>query len=135
LHQAVYDSRPGDLAIVHLHATHSVAVSCLADVDPQDVMPPLTAYYIMRVGQLPLIPYFPPGDKELARHVATVAERHHAMLLANHGPVVSAGDLDKAVYAAEELEETAKLYLMLRDCPTRPLTQAEVDALRERYPA
>ncbi|MEM7404902.1 MAG: 3-oxo-tetronate 4-phosphate decarboxylase, partial [Pseudomonadota bacterium] len=104
LHAAVYDERPADGAIVHLHSTHSVAVSCLPDVNPDDVLPPLTAYYVMRVGSLPLVPYYPPGDLELANAVRGLAGKHSAVLLANHGPVVAGKTLDAAVYAMEELE-------------------------------
>jgi ribulose-5-phosphate 4-epimerase/fuculose-1-phosphate aldolase len=134
MHLAVYDRREHDCAIVHLHSTYSVAVSCLADLDPADVLPPITAYYVMRVGRLPLVPYFPPGDSRLTEAISAVAGTSRAMLLANHGPVVSAADLDAAVYAAEELEETAKLYLLLRDKPARFLTEAQVTELRERFP-
>jgi len=122
-------------AVVHLHSTHSVAVSCLADVDPEDVLPPVTAYYVMRVGRLPLVPYFVPGDRALAEAVREKAKHHHAMLLANHGPVVAGKSLENAVYAAEELEETAKLFLMLRGEKTQFLTQAQVDELRVRFPS
>ena len=89
LHVTMYRQRPDARAVVHLHSTHSVAVSALAEVDPADVLPPITAYYIMRVGRLPLVPYFPPGDKALAAAVGQLAGRHHAVLLANHGPVVA----------------------------------------------
>ena len=130
LHRAMYDHRPGDRAVVHLHSTHSVAVSCLADVDRDDVLPPITAYYVMRVGRLPLVPYFPPGDAGLADAVSKLAARHHAVLLANHGPVVSGTSLSAAAAAIEELEETAKLHLLLASHKTRPLTQAQADALR-----
>ena len=135
LHQCVYDMRPGAGAIVHLHSTHSVAVSCLAGIDADDVLPPLTAYYVMRVGRLPLIPYFPPGDERLAGAVRQVAARHAAVLLANHGPVVAGRSLDAAVGAVEELEATARLYLLLHDRPTRPLDADQVDELRRLYPA
>lgn len=135
LHLSMYAERPEMRSIVHLHSTHSVAVSCLADVDPEDVLPPITAYYVMRVGKLPLVPYFPPGDRALAKAVRDVARHHHAMLLANHGPVVAGRSLTSAVYAAEELEETAKLYLMLRGAPTRFLTQDQVADLRVRFPS
>lgn len=121
-------------AVVHLHSTHSVAVSCLADVDPEDVLPPVTAYHVMRVGKLPLVPYFPPGDRALAEAVREKARHHHAMLLANHGPVVAGRSLESAVYAAEELEETARLFLMLRGERTRFLTPAQVAGLRVRFP-
>ena len=132
LHAAVYDQRPRDGAIVHLHSTHSVAVSCLPDVDPTDVLPPLTAYYVMRVGKLPLIPYYPPGDLTLADAVRGLAGKHSAMLLANHGPVVAGKSLRAAIYAMEELEETAKLHLLLKAHNPRCLTQAQVEELKAR---
>jgi ribulose-5-phosphate 4-epimerase/fuculose-1-phosphate aldolase len=134
LHLAMYHKRQKDQAIVHLHSTYSVAVSCLAEINHRDVLPPLTAYYLMRVGRLPLVPYFPPGDEALAEAVEKIADKHHAILLANHGPIVSGADLDRATYAIEELEETAKLYLLLGDRPTRPLTEAQVADLRNRFP-
>ena len=89
LHLAMYEKRPQDSAVVHLHSTHSVAVSCLDEINPKNVLPPITAYYVMRIGTLPLIPYFPPGDIKLAKVVREMASEHHAVLLANHGPVVS----------------------------------------------
>ena len=113
LHTSVYTARPNAGAIVHLHSTHSVAVSCLHDIDHSNVLPPLTAYYVMRIGTLPLIPYHPPGDIHLAKAVKEMASRHHAVLLANHGPVVAGKSLADAVYATEELEETARLFLQL----------------------
>ncbi|HTZ36238.1 MAG TPA: 3-oxo-tetronate 4-phosphate decarboxylase [Stellaceae bacterium] len=130
LHRVMYEERDGSAAVVHLHSTHSVAVSCLAEIDPHDVLPPITAYYVMRVGRLPLVPYFRPGDLALAEAVRGFASRHHAVLLANHGPVVAGSDLDAAVNAIEELEETAKLYLLLRGAKTRFLTPAQVAELR-----
>ena len=135
LHLAMYEERPEMTAVVHLHSTHSVAVSCLAGIDPDDVLPPITAYYVMRVGRLPLVPYYPPGDLSLAEAVRVKARHHPAMLLANHGPVVAGKSLEAAVYAAEELEETAKLYLLLRGHQTRFLTPAQVDDLHARFPA
>lgn len=134
LHRCVYDMRPGAGAIVHLHSTHSVAVSCLAGLNADDVLPPLTAYYVMRVGKLPLIPYFPPGEERLAGAVRQVAARHAAVLLANHGPVIAGKTLDAAVGAAEELEATAKLYLLLHGRPSRPLDADQVEELRRLYP-
>ena len=135
LHRAMYEERPEMTSVVHLHSTHSVAVSTLEELDPADLLPPITAYYVMRVGRLPLVPYFPPGDLALAEAVRQVAKHAHAMLLANHGPVVAGKSLDDAVYAAEELEETAKLFLMLRGERTRFLTRAQVADLRVRFPA
>jgi ribulose-5-phosphate 4-epimerase/fuculose-1-phosphate aldolase len=118
-----------------LHSTHSVAVSCLDGIDPHDCLPPLTAYYVMRVGRLPLVPYHPPGDESLASAVDKLASNHHAVLLANHGPVVAGTSLEAAMYATEELEETAKLYLLLRGSKTRPLTPEQVEELRRRFPS
>lgn len=135
LHLAMYRERPNAAAVVHLHSTHSVAVSALANIDPADVLPPITAYYVMRVGRLPLIPYYPPGDQGLAEAVGKHAAKHHAVLLANHGPVVAGGSLEAAAGAIEELEETAKLFLMLQGHRTRFLTPDQVAALRERYPS
>ncbi len=134
LHIAMYRERATARAVVHLHSTYSVAVSCLADVDAEDALPPVTAYYVMRVGALPLVPYFPPGDLDLAEAVRKVAGRHHAVLLANHGPVVAGDSLEAAVNAIEELEETAKLFLLLRQEKTRWLTPEQVAELRRRFP-
>lgn len=133
LHMAMYAERQGAGAVVHLHSTHSVAVSLIDGLDPADLLPPLTAYYVMRVGRLPLVPYLPPGDAELARAVGKLAGAHHAVLLANHGPVVAGSTLANAQYATEELEETAKLFLMLRGMPIKPLTAEQVADLRQRY--
>ncbi len=135
LHIAMYDQRPDAQAVVHLHSIHSVAVSCLADVDRTNVIPPITAYYVMRVGTLPLVPYYRPGDKALAEAVRGFAGKHHAVLLANHGPVVAGSSLSAAVYAIEELEETAKLYLMLQGCKTRFLTREQVTELERTFPS
>jgi ribulose-5-phosphate 4-epimerase/fuculose-1-phosphate aldolase len=134
LHRAMYDVRPRSGAVVHLHATHSVAVSVLAEVDPADVLPPLTAYYVMRIGRLPLVPYFPPGDAQLADAVRGYASRHHAVLLANHGPVVAGSTLEAAVDAIEELEATARLYLLLRHERCRALTPEQVADIEARFP-
>ncbi|MCM2475411.1 aldolase [Rhizobium sp. CG5] len=130
LHQCMYCERQTAGAVVHLHSTHAVAVSILDGLNPDDLLPPLTAYYVMRVGRLPLVPYFPPGDAALAEAVGLKARDSHAVLLANHGPVVAGKTLREAQYATEELEETAKLFLMLRGSAIRPLTEAQASALR-----
>jgi 3-dehydro-4-phosphotetronate decarboxylase len=130
LHRVMYEERSKTGAVIHLHSTHSVAISCLADIDPADVLPPITAYYVMRVGRLPLVPYYRPGDLALAEAVRGFAGKHHAVLLANHGPVVAGTSLDAAANAIEELEETAKLFLLLRGSKTRYLTQEQVAELR-----
>ncbi len=134
LHLAMYRERPSDHGVIHLHATHSVAVSVLADTDPSDALPPLTAYYAMRVGRLPLLPYFAPGDAALAEAVGHAAGTHHALLLANHGPVVSGRTLAAAADAVEELEATAKLWLLVRHERVRPLDRAQLDELAARFP-
>jgi len=133
LHRVMYEGRADAGAVVHLHSTYSVAVSVLADTDPQDALPPITAYYVMRVGRLPLVPYLPPGDTALAEAVRPFVSRHHAVLLANHGPVVAGTSLSAAAGAIEELEETAKLHLLLRGQPIRPLTLEQVAELRARF--
>ncbi|KQW21289.1 aldolase [Afipia sp. Root123D2] len=133
LHRAMYGQRDEARAVVHLHSTHSVAVSCLHGIDHHDCLPPLTAYYVMRVGRLPLVPYYPPGDDQLARGVEKLAGDHHAVLLSNHGPVVAGTSLENATYATEELEETARLFLLLQDKKTRPLTPEQVEELRARH--
>jgi ribulose-5-phosphate 4-epimerase/fuculose-1-phosphate aldolase len=130
LHRAMYSERPQATAVVHLHSTYSVAVSALADIDTANVLPPITAYYVMRVGRLPLVAYYPPGDLALADAVQRLAGKHHAVLLANHGPVVAGSTLDAAANAIEELEETAKLFLLLRGSKVRLLTDEQVAALK-----
>jgi len=133
LHLAMYRERPASAAVIHLHATHSVAVSLLEDIDPGDVLPPMTAYYVMRIGTLPLVPYYPPGDLALADAVRALASRHHALLLANHGPVVAGNDLAAACDAVEELEATARLHLLLHGRRIRTLSPAQVAELRRRF--
>ena len=134
LHIAMYQERSSCGAVVHLHSVHAVAVSCLADIDSGNVFPPLTAYAVMQVGKLALVPYFPPGDTTLADAVRALAGRHHAVLLANHGPVVAGTTLDAAVNAIEELEQTAKLMLLLRGQPVRALNAEQVAELNRRFP-
>ncbi len=134
LHLAMYSERRESQAVVHLHSTHSVAVSCLPDVDTMNVLPPITAYYVMRVGTLPLIPYHIPGDERLADAVRGKAGKHSAVLLANHGPVVAGTSLEAAAHSIEELEETAKLYLLLRGLNPRTLTPEQVEVLEARFP-
>lgn len=129
LHLAMYRSRPDAHAVVHLHSTHAVAVSCLAGLDETNVLPPLTAYYAMRVGTLPLLPYHPPGDPALGPLAEKTAAEHHALLLANHGPIIAGRDLAAAADAVEELEETARIFLLLQGMPTRPLSPAQAEAL------
>jgi ribulose-5-phosphate 4-epimerase/fuculose-1-phosphate aldolase len=129
LHLAIYRARPHAGAVVHTHSTHSVAVSCLRDVDTRNALPVLTAYYAMRVGELPLLPYHAPGDQSLGAVAELAAARHHALLLANHGPIVAGDDLASAADALEEIEETAKLHLLLRGHEVRTVTDHEAQRL------
>jgi ribulose-5-phosphate 4-epimerase/fuculose-1-phosphate aldolase len=137
LHLAMYEERAGTNigAVIHLHSTHSVAVSVLDELNLDDVLPPITAYYVMRIGSLPLVPYFAPGDMQLADAVRRFAGKHHALLLANHGPVVAGSSLSAAADATEELEETAKLFLLLQGKRIRTLTAEQVAALRAKHSA
>lgn len=130
MHRAFLATRPDAGAVVHLHSTHATAIACLAAPGEAAPIPPLTPYFVMRVGRaLPVIRYYRPGDAAMEPAIAAAAKEARAVLLANHGPVVSGRTLDDAVYAAEELEEAAKLALLLRDRPARTLTPAEVDDL------
>lgn len=133
LHLAFYDTRPDCGAVVHLHSTWATALSCLADTDPDDCIPPLTPYVVMRVGRVRMLPYTRPGDPAAGALIRALGGQCAAVLLANHGPVVSGRDLMSAVCAAEELEETARLLLMLRGLPVRWLTPAQVDELTATF--
>jgi 3-dehydro-4-phosphotetronate decarboxylase len=133
LHSALYQSRSGDQAIVHLHSTHAVAVSMLPDLNASDVLPPLTAYYLMRVGRTALLPYYRPGDPEVANAIRGLGGRYASVLLANHGPVIAAASLEAAVFAMEELEETCKLHLLLRGLHPRQLTAAQIRELARAF--
>ena len=130
MHRAFYRARPDSGAVVHLHSTQATAVSCLADADPVNPIPPLTPYFVMRIGRrMPVIPYFRPGDPAMEPAIDAAARDAQAVLLANHGPVVSGKTLTDAVYAAEELEEAAKLFLLLRGQSPRLLTGSQVTDL------
>ena len=134
LHNAFYDTRGARTgAVVHLHSTHSVALSMLPGVDPDCVLPPLTAYSIMRLGKVALLPYFRPGDPAMGAAIRGLAGRRSAVLLANHGPVVAAKNLETAVYAMEELEETAKLALLTRGLNSRMLTAVQIRDIVDHF--
>jgi ribulose-5-phosphate 4-epimerase/fuculose-1-phosphate aldolase len=132
LHMGFYEARPGCGAVVHLHSTYATALSCLDDIDPEDTIPPITPYVVMRVGRVPLVPYTHPGSADVKPLILAKAPNHAAVLLGNHGPVVSSKSFEAAVFAAEELEETAKLVLLTRGLKTRQLSAkivAELDAM------
>ncbi len=133
LHQAFYDTRPEAGAVVHLHSTWATALSCMADTDPEDCIPPLTPYVVMRVGTVKMVPYVKPGDPRLGEMIRALNGKYAAILLANHGPVVTGKDLQSAVNAAEELEESAKLLVALRGVPTRLLSGENVAELKTTF--
>ena len=126
LHSAFYETRRSAGAVVHLHSTHAVALSMLPDTDPENMLPPLTAYSIMRLGKVQLLPYFRPGDPAMGDAVRGLAGKRSAVVLANHGPVVAAKDIEAAVFAMEELEETSKLALLMRGSQAVTLTPAQI---------
>jgi ribulose-5-phosphate 4-epimerase/fuculose-1-phosphate aldolase len=133
LHTALYDTRASTGAVVHLHSTHAVALSMLPDIDPENVLPPLTAYGIMRLGKVKLLPVFLPGDPAMGEAVRGLAGKRSAVLLANHGPVVAGSDLEAAVNAIEELEESARLAFLTRGRAPRLLTEAEIADVIARF--
>lgn len=133
LHSAFYETRSQAGAVVHIHSTHSVALSLMPDADEDNFLPPLTPYAIMRLGKVKLLPFFVPGDPAMGDAVRGLAGRRSAVMLAHHGPVVAGKDLEAAVYAMEELEETAKLALLLRGVPARALTEAQIGQVVRKY--
>ena len=134
LHSAFYETRGAKAgAVVHLHSCHSVAFSMLPDIDPENMLPPLTAYSIMKLGKVKLLPYFLPGDPATGDAIRGLAGKRSAVMLANHGPVVASKDLEAAVYAIEELEETAKLALLTHGLKPKLLTDAQITQIVEKF--
>lgn len=133
LHLAMYRSRKKTGAVVHLHSCHSVAVSMLDGIDPSCVLPPLTPYLVMKVGKVPLLPYYRPGDMAIADAIEKLDGKHAACLLANHGPVIAGVNIETAVFAAEELEENARLYLLLAQQGYRPLNSPQLQELHQHF--
>jgi ribulose-5-phosphate 4-epimerase/fuculose-1-phosphate aldolase len=133
LHSALYQTSGSARAVVHLHSTHSVALSMLPEIDPRAALPPMTAYYLMKCGSTALVPYYRPGDPAVADAIKGLAGKYSSVLLANHGPVVAGETLEAAVFAIEELEETAKLYVLLRGLNPRYLTPVQVADLSKAF--
>lgn len=133
LHSAFYDTRAMTGAVVHLHSCHSVALSLLPDIDPENVLPPLTAYGIMQLGKVRLLPFFVPGDPAMGDAVRGLAGKRSAVLLANHGPVVAGKSLEAAVNAMEELEATARLAMLLRGANATVLNADQIDRIVVRF--
>jgi ribulose-5-phosphate 4-epimerase/fuculose-1-phosphate aldolase len=126
LHAAFYDTRSTAGAVVHLHSCHSVAWSMMPDVDADNFLPPVTPYAIMKLGRVKLLPFFRPGDPAMGEAVRGLAGKRSAVMLANHGPVVAGKDVEAACNAIEELEDTARLAMLMRGVPARMLNEAQV---------
>lgn len=133
LHSAFYDTRSTAGAVVHLHACHSVALSMTPDVDPDNFLPPLTPYAIMKLGRVKLLPFFMPGDQAMGEAVRGLAGKRSAVMLANHGPVVAGKDVEAACNAIEELEDTARLAMMMRGINARMLSEDDIQALVTKF--
>ena len=134
LHSAFYETRPKQTgAVVHLHSCNSVALSALPDTDPDNMLPPITAYGVMKLGKVAMLPYFMPGDPAMGDAIKGLAGKRSAVVLAHHGPVVAGKDLEAACYAMEELEETAKLTLMTRGMSPVMLNDAQIQGLVRKF--
>ncbi|MDT3420445.1 ribulose-5-phosphate 4-epimerase/fuculose-1-phosphate aldolase [Pseudomonas protegens] len=134
LHRQVYDRNPGVGGVVHTHSTHLVALTLAGVWREDDILPPLTPYQVMKVGHIPLIGYQRPGSPKVAEQVAQLANQVRGVMLERLGPVVWESSVSKASYALEELEETARLWLMSQPRPA-PLDQAALDELRDAFGA
>lgn len=133
LHSAFYDTRSNAGAVVHLHACHSVAWSMMPEVDADNFLPPMTPYAIMKLGKVKLLPFFLPGDPAMGEAVRGLAGKRSAVMLANHGPVVAGKDVEAACNAVEELEDTARLAMMMRGFEARMLTSEQVGSLVNKF--
>lgn len=133
LHSAFYDTRSQTGAVVHLHSCHSVAWSMMPDVDADNFLPPLTPYSIMKLGKVKLLPFFLPGDPAMGDAVRGLAGKRSAVMLANHGPVVAGADVEAACNAIEELEDTAKLAMLMRGYEARMLTPDQITQVVTKF--
>ncbi|EPX78972.1 3-oxo-tetronate 4-phosphate decarboxylase [Litoreibacter arenae] len=133
LHSAFYDTRSNAGAVVHLHSCHSVAWSLMPDVDEDNFLPPLTPYAIMKLGRVKLLPFFLPGDPAMGDAVRGLAGKRSAVMLANHGPVVAGKDIEAACNAIEELEDTARLAILMRGYDAKALTPEQVQNVVTKF--
>ncbi|MEM6887907.1 MAG: aldolase [Pseudomonadota bacterium] len=133
LHQAFYDTRSAAGAVVHLHSCHAVAWSMMPDANEDDFLPPLTPYGIMKLGRVKLLPYYRPGDPAMGEAVRGLAGKRAAVMLANHGPVVAGRDVEAACNAIEELEDTARLAILMRGIPARMLSADQITDLVQTF--
>jgi len=139
LHRRIYAAEPAANCIVHTHSTHAVALTLAGVANSDDVLPPITPYFVMKVGHVPLVPYHRPGDPAVARLVADrIALQHErgvpirAVLLERLGPLVWHDSPAAAMATLEELEETARLWLMA-DTKPAPLSEAQIEELRATF--
>jgi 3-dehydro-4-phosphotetronate decarboxylase len=133
LHKVMYQARPEDTCIIHLHSTYATALSCLPSTNIFNAVPTYTPYLTMRLGPIAVVPYFSPGDRQLALAVSKVAAQHAGVIMANHGPIVSAKSIEDALYGMEELEESCKLALLLAGLNANKLTEEQINELRNRF--
>ena len=133
LHRSFYDNHESLHAVIHLHSTWATALSCLTGLNADDAVQPLTPYLTMRLGAIGTVPYFAPGDTQLVQAVKEKTKKHAGVLMENHGPIVAAGDIVKAMYAIEELEESCKLQLMLQSMATKTIPANEIAYLKQKY--
>ncbi|WP_321799902.1 aldolase [Caballeronia sp. J97] len=134
LHRRIYENNAEARGVVHTHSTHLVALTLAGVWKNDDVLPPITPYYVMKVGHVPLIAYRRPGDAAVAEEVAALASKVRAVLLDRLGPVVWEKSVSQASYALEELEETAQLYLSMMPRP-EPLPEEAIEDLRKTFGA
>ncbi|MGC5699106.1 aldolase [Pseudomonas sp. NFXW11] len=132
LHRQVYDRNPAVGGVVHTHSTHLVALTLAGVWRQDDILPPLTPYQVMKVGHIPLIGYQRPGSPKVAEQVAQLANQVRGVMLERLGPVVWESSVSKASYALEELEETARLWLLSQPRP-EPLGRAALEELRKAF--
>jgi ribulose-5-phosphate 4-epimerase/fuculose-1-phosphate aldolase len=141
LHRRIYAADPQARCVLHTHATHLVALTLAGVWQPQDILPPITPYYVMKVGHVPLVPYHRPGDPAAADWVAQAITASHerqlplrAVMLDRLGPVVWHRSLGEASATLEELEETARLWLLVQR-QAEPLAADRIDDLRRQFGA
>lgn len=141
LHRRIYEAAPEARCVIHTHSSHLVALTLAGVWSEGDVLPPITPYFVMKVGHVPLIPYHRPGDPAVAElvaaRIAAMASRGtpiRAVMLERLGPNVWHRTPAEASAVLEELEETARLWLTTTPRPA-PLSEARIDELRTAFGA
>ena len=129
MHLAYYQASSTIGAVIHVHSPYAVAVSCLVDLNMDDCLPPITPYFVMRIGRLSVIPYFPPGSRAIAENIKKRIAGHVATLLSNHGPVITGINIPAAINNSNELEDACRLHILLQGMKMRKLTEDEQNEL------